>query len=243
MAITGLPGPKTTHTATHRPLFADPDSMLLSGKQVILDASLTRDYGNYAAAPDDSDVIRAGMPLIEESSGLYTPWILGALTVAYTGTTTGLTLTVGIGAAKAINKYLGSDGAGTIYLSGPPTTAGTVDPYQSVTVSAISETAGTLTISAEAADYVVGTLIHPQTGAADPYTYAPKCILGDAYGVKVTDRDDSDVDSPVAKAVIGGYLDCNYLIGWPAAAQTKFRVWYMAELHRRMPSLTFNDAV
>ena len=246
--ITGLPGPKTGHTATPRDILVRDDGVIWSGKQVIIDASASRDYGQ-STSPDDTDIIRAGMPLVQTSSGLYVPWVLGTLTAAYEGSGTVTTMTVGVGAAKAINQFLGGDGAGTVYITGPATSTGAVNNsgngYDAVTVSAVDTSAGTLTISDLSTDYIVGSIIHPydgyDAGGTADYTYAPLCIVADKYGVKVTDRDDTDVDSPVAQALIGGYVNTDYLIGFPPAASKLFVQWYKDQLHKNMPTLTFDD--
>jgi len=224
-----LPGPQTERTATPRKVMnTDAGLMLIPGGEII-DGSKSRDPGNTG----DVDVLRAGLLMGKiTASGKYAPSVIGALTVAYDKDGSLATqMTVSAATATELVRRIGS--SGTFGIAGPPTAAGTVATEQ-VTYSAVNTTTGVITVTTAAADYVVGSLIRPEDGSE-----APLCLINDGYGLKVTDADDTSIDTQFAQPVIAGNVDASQIINY--SSDTSIQAWIKAQLRTNGGSWTFDD--
>ena len=120
--ITGLPGVKTTRTATPRNLTITVDGRVLLPRGRIIDGAESRDPLNTG----DLDVLRAGIVMgMITASGKYAPAIIGVLAGAYDKDGSDKTsMTVAAAVAVEIVRRIGT--TGTFKITGPPTVAGTV---------------------------------------------------------------------------------------------------------------------
>ena len=200
--VTGLPGVRTDRTATHRKvLLTDTGGIQLTLGRII-DGSLARDSGNTG----DLDVLRAGMVMGKiTSGGKYAPAILGVTDSAYTS---GVTLSVSAAVAVEINRRIGS--SGTFDIAGPPTANGDAN-VESVAFSAVNVSTGDITVTALANNYVSGSFIMPDDGSEDALG-----LIGDGYGIKVTDQDALSLDVPIRNLLIAGLIDSSQIVFWPS---------------------------
>lgn len=214
-----LPGVHTARTATPRKvLITDRGKLLIPGGKIV--------NGTYSRDPlntGDVDVLRAGIVLGKRTDdSMYAPSIIGVLPSAHSSSGTTLTaLTVGVANAVEINRRIGS--SGSFKLTGPPSAAGTV-AVTTVTYSAINTTTGIATISDISVSKVTGSLIQPADGSETPL-----CILGDGYGLKVTDEDETSCNVDAGDLLIGGHVDSSQIINWPADAS--LRTWLAGKLN------------
>lgn len=216
--VVGLPGVRASKTALHRLVFRGgwmPD-IFPQGK--IVQSGKARDPGN-AATPT---VLRPGTLMgIISATGKYGATILGVTTGAYTSG--GTSLTVSPAQAVEIVRRVGSSGTGTLKAIGPPTAAGTV-ATTAITYSAVNTTTGVITVTSLGVDKVAGTLITAADGSQVPNT-----IIPDGFGLKVTDYDGNDLDTPFAELPISGIIDVNQILpSYPA--DTSIQAYIKASL-------------
>ncbi len=216
--VPGVPSANNNRTATWRQVvLADP--VFLAGKSLIIRGALSRDPLNT----NDLDVLRAGMVMGKiTSGGKYAPAIIGALATAHNSSgTTRTSLTVPAAVAVEIVRRLGS--AATLNIIGPPTANGTI-ATETVTYSAVNVSTGVITVTDLSNDYVVGSLIQPVDGSQ-----IPLFIIGNGYGLKVTDRDDIDIDVDWAEPVAGGEIDASQILNY--GSDTTVQTWIKAKLN------------
>lgn len=212
--VFGLPRVGTMVSAEYRHVLANMSgAQYLPGSKKVIDASLSRDPLNTGYL----SVLRAGLLLGKiTASGLYAPSVLGVTTGAYTAGGTSLSAS-----AATVTELVRRVGAtGTFTLIGPPTAAGAV-AQQAVTYSAASGT--TITITALGADAIAGSFIAPDDGSQ-----WPKTIIGDGYGINVTDENSTDWDTEVARLLIAGTVDQAQIINYPS--DTSLIAWLKNQL-------------
>lgn len=225
------PGLGTVKTAT-------PRRVMLAGSGVFLPAKIVR--GAVSRDPLNTanlDVLRAGMVLGKiTANSKYAPSIIGVLPSAHDSSGTTLTeLSVGAANAVEIVRRIGS--SGTFGLTGPPSAAGTV-ATTAVTFSAVNVTTGIVTITDIAVDKVAGSFIQPDDGSETPLV-----VLGDGYGLKVTDTDASNIDVEATQLLIGGLIDASQIINYPS--DTSLITWLKSALNNvdgGGARFTFDDA-
>lgn len=206
--VVGLPGRKAERTATPRKILVSDMGAMTWPAGKIIDGSESRDSGNTG----DLDVLRAGIAMGKQtSSGKYAPSILGVLASAEVVTAT--TITVTAAQAVEINRRLTA--TGTLTLVGPPTAAGVVAVFTEV-MSAIDTATGVITLGALDAALIAGSFVMDNDG-----TEVPVFLIGDGYGVKVTDQDDVNTDVPFRDALFGGIVDASQIILYPSDASLK----------------------
>jgi hypothetical protein len=145
------------------------------------------------------------------------------LTVAYDKDGSAKTqMTVAAATAVELNRLASS---GTFTLTGAPTATGTV-AQQTITYSAVNVTTGVITVTAGSADAVAGSHIGPVDGAQTPV-----CVIGDGWGIKVTDQDEASIDVPLQNGLVGGAIDSSQIVNWPPAANTTQILWLMSMLN------------
>lgn len=228
-AIQGLPGVKTSRTATPRRVMLSQSGIARIPGGKICDGSKSRDPLNTG----DVDVLRAGVLMGEiTASGKYAPSVLGVLTVAYDKDASApVSMTVSAATATEIARRIGT--SGTLIVSGPPTTAGTV-ATETITFSAVNTTTGVITISAGSNDFISGSWVKPTDGSQ-----APKGILNDGYGLKVTDADDANIDVPLSDLIIGGQVDTSQIVNVPS--DTSLLAYAKAQLRLTGQTWMFDD--
>jgi hypothetical protein len=207
---------------------SDAGLLLLPGGKIIR-GEKSRDPLNTG----DVDVLRAGLLMGEiTASGKYAPAIIGVLTEAYDKDgSLKLQMTVSAATATEIVRRIGT--SGTFKITGPPTAAGTV-ATETITYSAVNTTTGVITISLASADFISGSFVQPTDGSE-----APKGLINDGYGIKVTDADDANVDVPFPNLVIAGQVDASQIVNYPT--DTSLIAWVKAQLRATGGSWTFDD--
>lgn len=220
------PGIHTERTATPRQVLLTQEGAITLPRGRILDGSLSRDPLNTG----DLSTLRAGMILGMHTGNLWRPAILGLVTG---GATVGTDYNSGetqllVSAATAVEIIRRVGSSGVLNLTHAPTAGGTVVPYATLTYSAIT-TAGVMTITNIGADVICGSIVGP-TVASD-LSYVPRAILADPYGVKVTDEDAVDIDPPAKTLLVGGLVDVNQILNYPAAANTTLITWLQGVLN------------
>ncbi len=210
--VLGVPGIRTSRTATPRKVLMSEDYKILYPGSRIIDGSKSRDplhTGNL-------DILRAGMLMGRiTASGKYAPCFIGKVTADYTSGAT--SITVSPATAVEIVRRVGA--TGSLLAWGAPTAAGTVVQF-AITYSAVNVTTGVLTITNIGANVDEGCLI----GAGDG-SMVPVAVIGDGYGIKVTDEDGTSIDVPFNPMVIGGILDVTQVINWPETEDTTLRTY------------------
>lgn len=211
----GLPGIKTTRTATPRRILKTLDGAILYPGGRVINGSLSRDPLNTG----DLDVLRAGMLMGKiSSSGKYAPAVIGLLTANAAASATSLTV-----AATTVTELVRRIGAtGTFIMTGVNQNGGTVSS-ETVTYSAASGT--TITCTAITNAHLAGAFI----GANDE-SWHPLGFICDGYGIKVTDEDATALDVPFENMVIGGIIDESQIINLPTDPEQK--EWLRAELNK-----------
>lgn len=227
--IIGLPGLGAARTATWRRLLQDPTTAMYLGSAAVLDGSETRDPGNTG----DVDKLRAGNVLGRiTSSGLWVPAFVGLTQAAYTSG--GTTLSVTAAAAVELDRLVGQSGTTELVCIGAPTAGGTV-AVTAFTHSAINTSTGDITVTSLGVNKHSGAIVAVNDGR-----YTPLGILGDGYPIKVTDLDAASVDQLLHRVLIGGFVDVDQIINYPAAANTGLTAWLKAQL-RLAGMWTFTD--
>jgi hypothetical protein len=226
--ITGLPGIGTARTATPREIISGNVhfAQYLPGLRTI-DGSRSRDPLNGT----DVDVLRAGIVFGKVTSGgKYAPSILGVLTVAAAASAT--SLTVSAATATEIVRRIGT--SGTFKLTGPPAAAGTV-ATQTVTFSAVNTSTGVITCSATSAAVIIGSFIQPTDGSETPI-----CLLGNRWGIKVTDMGGASTDVLEDQFLIAGHVKTANVVNYPT--DTSLIAWLKAAIRVNCPATTFDDS-
>jgi hypothetical protein len=217
----GLPGAKAARAATHkRVLVREEGKITLPKGLIVIDAGLSRDPTNTGAL----HTLQPGVLLGKiTTGGKYRPSIIGVLTVAYDKDGSDKTsMTVAAATAVELNRLTG--GSGTFILTGPATAGGQV-VTETITFSAINTTTGVITVTAGTSDHVVGSFLQPTDGAATPV-----CVIGDGWGIKVTDQDEADTsDVPLQNGLVGGVIDSSQIVNWPSDAG--LILWVMTVLN------------
>lgn len=210
--VLGTPGIRADRTATPRKVLLSEDYKVLYPGSRIIDGSKARDPGHTG----NLDILRAGTLMGRiTSGGKYAPCFMGQTAADYTSG--GTSLNVGAATAVEIARRIGS--SGTLFVVGAPTAGGTVVQH-SVAFSAVNTSTGVLTITNIGANLDEGALI----GATDG-SLTPVAIIGDGYGIKVTDEDSASIDVPFVPMVIGGVLDVTKIPYFPASEDTTIRTW------------------
>jgi hypothetical protein len=216
------PGIQSPRTASHRALFLQRSETFLAQGRT-LSGQCSRDPGNTS----DVDKLRAGLLLGKITTvvnslgtvGYFAPSVLGVTTNAEAiGATT---IEAAAGVVTELLRRCGT--TGTFILTGPPTANGVVQS-ETVTYSAASGTAITVTAIANA--YVAGSFIQPTDGSQTPLTLIPDWD----YPIKVTDPDGtslSAVDFP--KVPVSGIIDGDQLL--PSPTDTSLRTWIANRLN------------
>lgn len=212
--VGGIPGMKAERSAAPRKVLASTQGARLFPGGKVVDGAKSRDVLNAG----DANVLRAGVLMGKiTASGKYAPSVLGALTEAYDHSAqANTTLTVSTATAGEIIRRIGS--TGSITVTGPATAAGTV-ASETVAFSAVDAATGEITITAAANDFIAGSLVQPADGSE-----APLGLLGDGYGLKVTDADGNSIDVPLSNLLVGGFVEAGAIVNYPADAALKAHV-------------------
>ena len=217
--VTGLPGIKTTRTATHRKVRSTDQGMLHYPGGFIIDGSKAGDAGNTG----DLDVLRAGTMMGRiTTGGKYAPSFIGALQQDEVITATVITLT--LPQAAALVRRVGT--SGTITLFGG-ITAGATPTFFTETFSAVDLATGIVTVSAIDTALEAGSLVGHNDGSE-----FPRCLIDDGYGIQVSDQDRVNrIDVPFPKPLLGGFLSEAQILLWPPAAEIGLRSWLKRQLN------------
>ena len=243
MAATGLPGVKTTRTATPRRVLLTDLGRLIMPTTIIIDASHSRDPLNTG----DVQYLEAGILLGKVSaSSFYAPSIMGVLTAAYDASGSSKTsLTVSVATATEVSRRL-TAGAGlaqdnNIRAIGPPGANGTVATL-SGRVNSVNTGTGVLTLNAAlSANLVAGSFVCAGDGSQTPLGVLGGSETGWGYPVKVTDDDEASEDQECTKFLVGGIIDSSQIRNWPS--DTSLRNWIRAVLNGGVASLNVTTAM
>jgi len=131
---------------------------------------------------------------------------------------------------------------GTVTLTWPQTgvTAGPHNLVQPVGDTLLETAAHVLLATTRTAtgvngDFVVGSLIQPVDGSQ-----TVRCIINDGSGIKVTDEDGVSLAAvPFPDPVIGGVVDVNGIVNYPADAS--LRIWLKAAIRAFGIGYAFSD--
>lgn len=219
---TGMPGIQAKREAIPRKILATGEGALYMPGGKIIDGAESRDVNNTG----DQDTLRAGLVMGKiTSSGKYAPSIIGLTGVLYDTSVVTTTMTLPAAVVTELQRRVG---LGDFTIIGPPTAAGTV-ASETLTIAAYAS-ATTITLdSAGAADFAAGSIIAAADGSE-----APLCLIGDGFGVKVTDQDANDIDVPFVHTnggkamLIGGVVDSSQIIDWSSDASVK--AWLVSQL-------------
>lgn len=223
--VAGTPGIKTTRTATPRKVLLGNNPLITWPGGKIIDGSKSRDTGHTGYL----DILRPGTLMGRiTATGKYAPCFMGQVATDYTSG--GTSLSVGAACATEILRRVGSSGVLTVV--GAPTAGGTV-AIHTVAFSAVNTSTGVLTITNIGANVDDGALVCAADGS-----HLPKAIIGDGYGIKVTDEDGNSVDvgwggefsQHGCPMVLGGIVDVTMVPYWPAAEDTTLIAWIKAAL-------------
>jgi hypothetical protein len=222
----GLPGVRTERTAAPRKVFWHDAERVILPTGVIIDGSKSRDPLNTG----DVDVLRAGMVMGKiTASGKYAPSILGVSTAAYADNDA--TLSVSVATATELVRRIGT--AGNLKFVGPPTAGGTV-AVTAVAYTAVNLATGAITVPDLNLNKVTGSFIMPADGSETPLG-----IIEDGDGIRVTDIDGANLDTPCSKLAIGGLLVASQILNYPADAALK--AWLKAQLRASTIGFAFDD--
>jgi len=215
----GVAGIGSDTTVTARKVMASDQATVTFPRGLVIDGDNARDPDNTG----DIDVLRAGMLMGKiTTGGLMGASVIGKSDADYTSGETSLTLTAK--AATEVNRRFGGSGTGEIKIVGAPTVTGVVAEVD-ITHSAVNTTTGVLTVADLGATFVSGSLVLANDGCEDILG-----IIGDGYGLAVTDADDNNVDAPLPNLVVGGILDDSQIVNWPASTHTTLITWLKAEI-------------
>jgi hypothetical protein len=228
----GKPGVLPTYLAAPREIFlANRQFAQFVAQPVTVDGTLSSNPQN---APFTWLLFAGTVMGRVTATGKYANSILGSTTVAYAHTGgTNTSLTTDVNTATEIVRRLGT--SGTLKLTGPPTSGGTV-ATQVVTFSAVNTTTGVITITAAGADAVSGSYLQPVDGSEAPVT-----LICDAWGTKVSDQLNSTrVDVFDAKLLAaGGTINTAVIVNYPT--DTSLKAWIKSSIRAACPAVNFSD--
>jgi len=194
-----------------------------------LDGSESRDPTNTG----DLDELQPGLLMgIITASGLWAPSYVGLLTAAYTSG--GVSLTVGAATAVELARLVGQTGTSELVCIGAPSAAGTV-ASTAFTHSAIDVVTGIITVTSLGVNKTSGAIIAVNDGRQTPLG-----AIATDYPVKVTDQDGTSVDTHLPSLMVGGFVDTDQIINYPAAANTTLTAYVQSRL-RLAGAWTFSD--
>ena len=217
--VPGLPGIKTTRTATHRKVrLADMGALHYPGG-FIIDGSKAGDAGNTG----DLDVLRAGTMMGRiTASKKWAPSFIGALTADAAGAATTIVLTP----AEAVELVRRVGTSGTLTFFGG-ITAGATPTFFTETYSAVDTATGDVTVSALDTALEAGSLVGHNDGSE-----FPRCLIDDGYGIQVTDQDRLvRIDVPFPTPLLGGFIAEAQILLWPPTAEIGLRSWLKRQLN------------
>jgi len=225
--IVGAPGLGTARTATPKSVLHSTTGAMYLGNAAVLDGSESRDATNTS----DVDKLQPGMCMgIITASGLWAPSFVGLTTAAYTSG--GTSLTVAAATATELLRLCGATGTSEFVVIGAPSVSGTV-AVTAATHSAISGTA--ITVTSLGVNKTAGSIIAVNDGR-----YTPRGILDTDYPVKVTNIDGDSVDQGLPRMLVGGFVDIDQIVNYPATANTTLVTWLKTQLETYGPWL-FTD--
>jgi len=230
--VPGLPGIGSDKTATPRRISVGGVETLFPGGKII-DGTLSRDPLQSTV---DVDVLRAGMVMGKiTATGKFRPAIIGLSNLAYADND--LTIQVSLATATEVARLKAVGGGGNISLLfiGPPSASGVV-AVTAVTCTGVTLNGATSTLTT--ADLNLNKVSGSIIAAADGSAY-PAAILGAPFGIKVTDEDGTSIDVPFPKPVIGGVIDTNSILNYPADTSTI--AWLKAQLRTYGIGYAFSD--
>lgn len=233
-----LPGVGSGFSLTPRMLFiVDTETGDFLPGGMIVDGFAARDPDNTIR----TDEIRPGLVLgkitgtgngtTAATVGQLGASILGTLQAAVSTASTAMTLT--LAAAREVVRRIGS--SGTLVLTGPPTTTGTV-AAQNIVFSAVTTATGVLTITAPTAAAIAGSFIGAGDGSEVPFTI----FCGDVYPMRVTDVNDANQPTPLRLIPITSKpLYTTNIINYPSNA--KLKAYLKSSLRTAVPGMAFSD--
>lgn len=206
---TGTPGFGTEKESAHRRVLISDHGAVIYPAGVLVDGDNARDPDNTG----DLDVLRAGVMLGKiTASQKIGASVLGKSASDYAAG--GATLTVTAQCAVEINRRFGSSGSEEILIVGAATAAGTVNE-EAIDHSAVNVTSGAVIVTPLTNSYLAGSLIFANDGCETIIG-----IIGDGTGLKVTDADGEDQDTPLHAMIVGGILDASMIVNWPGSTLT-----------------------
>ncbi len=224
----GMPGVNLpgSQASFYKVLMASEGRMLLPAGAIV-DGVNARDPGNGT----DTNVLRGGMILGKiTATGLYGASIIDVSQAAIVSGATSITLTAA-GAAELVRRI---GGAGTFTLTGAPATNGTV-ASATITYSAVNTATGVVTCTATGAAFEAGSFVGPTDGSQ-----TPKVMIGDTYGLIVTDVSGNGIKQQFPEPLIGGVVDTTKIINYPTAAGSR-SAWLKAQLRAGGGQWIFSD--
>jgi hypothetical protein len=225
--ITGLPGVGTARVASPREVLAGNAQFAQFGPGLrTIDGSRSRDPLNTP----DVDVLRAGLPLGKTTGGKYAASVIGVLTIAAAAGATALTVAPAV-ATEIVRRFGAS---ATFKLTGPPAAAGIV-ATQILTYSAVNTSTGVITCAALTAAAIAGSFVQPTDGSETILT-----LLGNKWGVKVTDLSGSSTDVLEDQLLLAGHLKTANIANYPT--DTSLLAYVKAALRTNCAAMTFDDA-
>lgn len=218
--VSGLPGIRTTVTATPRVVFKQLSEADLAGGGIISGAA-SRDPGNTG----DLGVLRPGLLMGKiTASGKFAPAIVGVTSGSYTSG--GTTLTVSAAVATELDRLVGQSGTAELICVGPPSAAGTV-AATAFDHSAINTTTGDITVTSLGVNKIAGSFICVNDGR-----YVPLTVIPDGFGINVLSSQDNSTsqDQYFSMLPVGGVLISeNLLPTWPS--DTSLQAWINTQLN------------
>lgn len=212
--VGGMPGIRAERAAAPRKILASGDGAILFPGGRVVDGSKSRDPLNTG----DVDVLRAGMLMGKiAASSKYAPGVIGVLSQAYDKDgSSNTTMVASTATATEIVRRIGT--SGSLKVTGPPSAAGTV-VTETITFSSVDTGTGAITISTASNDFIAGSFVQPTDGSETPLG-----LIGDGYGIKVTDADGNSIDVPLPNLLIGGVVDASQTVNYPSDSSLKAKV-------------------
>ncbi len=229
--ITGLPGYRSTRAWEPRRVRRSDAGLKYLDGGAIINGTLSGDGSNTGYV----DVLRPGKVMAKQSSGgKYRNAILGRSNLAYADNDT--SIQVDLATATEIARVKAAAGGGNLSLLfvGPPSAAGTV-AATSITVTAVTLNGATSTLTV--ADLNLNKVTDSLLVAAD-LTDGTWCLLDDDDFTLLSDQNNSRIDVPFARPLIGGVIDSSQIIDWPADTSTQD--WLKGKLSTTTGMAQFN---
>ena len=214
-----MPGIGSEKTYQHRPVLYSDQGVIRLPHVGTIDGSESNDATNTGYLT----TLQPGLAMGKiTASGLWAPAFVGLTTATYTSG--GTTLTVGAATAVELARLVGQSGTSELVCIGAPTATGTV-AVTAFTHSAIDTSTGAITVTSLGVNKHSGCLIGVNDGR-----YTPRGILDEGYGIKVIDQDATYVDVSLQSLIVGGFLDTDQVINYPAAANTGLISWLKSNI-------------